>query len=193
MTPIKISQGQTFGTRVSTVLERLNGSGIRADGTITNWVAGVIQSQHMGLVRAGVRIRLMERTDLRVRWPIGEGRRYVSGQTVVVTIPAEAVQLEAGIFRRSSQRWNRWIGRIVLVESGAAGMVYTVKVHGEDWTLKGFGPVVGAREPSKTWDAVNIVVDPQMIHLAGSEMGFGDRQGHNCGSNEREGKRLWLL
>lgn len=81
----------------------------------------------------------------------------------MATIPAEAVRLEAGIFRRSKQRWNRWIGRIVLVESGEAGILYTVKIHGEDWTLKGYGPVAGARQPCKTWDVVNVVVDPQTV------------------------------
>ncbi|MBU6434944.1 MAG: hypothetical protein KJS98_16680, partial [Nitrospirae bacterium] len=92
-----------------------------ADNTITNWVVGVVQSQHVGLVRSGVRIKIGERTNLRVRWPIGNERFFVVGQHVVATIPAEAVRLEAGIFRRSTQRWNRWIGRIVLVEPGDAG------------------------------------------------------------------------
>ena len=138
---------------------------LRADGTITNWVAGVVRAQHVGLVRAGVRIRVMERTDLRVRWPIGEPRWVVDGQQVVATIPAEAVGFEAGVFRRSKPRWNRWTGRIVLVESTGTRPVYTVKIHGEDWILKGYGPVVGAREPSKPWDIVTIVVDPQRVDL----------------------------
>ena len=84
----------------------------------------------------------------------------------MATIPAEAVRLEAGMFRRSKQRWNRWIGRIVLVESGNAGVIYTVKIHGENWTLKSYGSVVGARQPSKTWDVVNVVVDPQKVGLS---------------------------
>jgi len=141
----------------------INQGSLSADGTITNWVAGVVRAQHVGLVRAGVRIKVMERTDLRVRWPIGEPRWFVAGQRVVATIPAEAVRVEAGLFRRSKQRWNRWTGRIVLVESAETRPVYTVKIHGEDWTLKGYGPVVGAREPSKPWDIVNIVVDPQRV------------------------------
>jgi len=150
----------------------INQGSISADGTITNWVAGVVRSQHVGLVRAGLRIRVMERTDLRVRWPIGEPRCFVDGQQVVATIPAEAVRFEAGLFRRSKQRWNRWTGRIVLVESAETGTVYTVKIHGEDWTLKGYGPVVGARQPSKPWDIVNIVVDPQRVDLVVVRMRF---------------------
>ncbi|MDE3217757.1 MAG: hypothetical protein KGO23_00135, partial [Nitrospirota bacterium] len=158
----KIHWIQTFreNVRVGLMIDR---GSVCADNTITNWVVGVVQSQHVGLVRSGVRIKIGERTNLRVRWPIGNERFFVVGQHVVATIPAEAVRLEAGIFRRSTQRWNRWIGRIVLVEPGDAGSVFTVKIHGEDWTLKAYGPVAGARVPSKPWDAVNVVVDPQRV------------------------------
>ena len=143
-----------------------DGADACAEGTVINRVMGVVQSRHVGLVRAGVRVQLMERTDLRVKWPIEEEWCFVVGQRVVATIPAEAVRLEAGIFRRSKQRWNRWIGRIVLVESGHIGTVFTVKIHGEGWTLKAYGPVVGARLPSQAWDEVNVVVDPQSIDLS---------------------------
>jgi hypothetical protein len=167
----------------------INQGSISTDGTITNWVAGTIQSQYVGLVRAGVRIRVMERTDLRVRWPIGEERFVCAGQRVLVMIPAEAVRLEAGMFRRSKQRWNRWIGRIVLAESGEAGIVYTVKIHGEDWTLKGYGPVVGARLPSKPWDVVTVVVDPQRIGLEIMEMRPSRREVDCDGSWEKIGRK----
>jgi len=58
------------------------------------------------------------------------------------------------------------------VESAETGTVYTVKIHGEDWTVKGYGPVVGARQPSKLWDIVNIVVDPQRVDLVVVRMRF---------------------
>jgi len=145
----------------------INQGGITAaDGTIINWIRAVIQSQYVGLVRAGVRIRVGRRTDLCVRWSMRDERLFVVGQRVVATIPAEAVRLESGIFRRSRQRWNRWIGRIVLAEAVEAGTLYTVKVHGEELTIKGYGPVEGARQPSKPWDVVNVVVDPQRIDLS---------------------------
>ena len=143
------------------------GSGsVCVDGTIINWVTGVIQSQFAGLVRSGVRIKVGSRADLRVRWALANQRLFVLGQRVVATIPAGAVRLECGIFRRSKQRWNRWIGRIVLVEQAEAGMVYTIKIHGEEWTIKSYGPVVGERKESKPWDVVNVVVDPQSIDLS---------------------------
>jgi len=52
------------------------------------------------------------------------------------------------------------------VESSHSGTVFTVKIHGEDLTLKAYGPVIGARQPSKVWDVVNVVVDPQSVDLS---------------------------
>jgi hypothetical protein len=143
----------------------INQGSISVDGTIVNWIAGVVQSQYVGLVREGVRIKVLDRIDLRVRWPIGEPRYFADGQQAIAVIPAEAVRLEAGMFRRSKQRWNRWIGRIVLIEHLEPGLVYTVKVHREEWTLKSLGPVLGAQQPGKPWDVVNVVVDPQAVEV----------------------------
>jgi hypothetical protein len=139
---------------------------LSAEGSIINWVRGVIHSLYVGLVRAGARVKVGARADLRVRWTSQEGRRFAIAQSVVATIPAETVRLEHGMFRRGKQRWNRWVGRIVLIHQVEAGTLYTVKVHGEDWTLKSLGPVLGAPGPSKPWDIVNIVVDPQMVDLS---------------------------
>jgi hypothetical protein len=139
---------------------------MNTEGSVMNWVKGVIRSQYVGLVRAGLRMNIAERVDLRVRWKRLDPQRFVVGQSVVATIPAEAVRLEHGMFRRSKQRWNRWFGRIVLIQQVEAVTVYTVKVHGEEWTLKSFGPVMGAQRPSKPWDDVNIVVDPQAVELS---------------------------
>jgi hypothetical protein len=144
----------------------IEGASAWAEGTVINRIMGVVQSHHVGLVRAVVRVKIMERTDLRAKWSIEDERCFVLDQQVVATIPAEAVRLEAGIFRRSKRWLNRWIGRIVLVESSHSGTVFTVKIHGEGWTLKAYGPVLGARQPSKVWDAVNVVVDPQSVDLS---------------------------
>ena len=135
-----------------------------------NWVRGLIHSlihsQYAGLVRAGVRIKVGARTDLRVRGARKDESGFVVGQPVVAMIPATGVRLESGMFRRSRQRWNRWVGRIVLIEHLEAQVVYTVKVHGEDWTLKSVGPVLGAQQPSTAWDVVNVVIDPQEVELS---------------------------
>lgn len=172
----KIRRNPAYSKRVR--IDPLFGGGsfYYEEGSIVNWITGMVQSQYIGLVRAGIRIHVGERTSLHVRWPIGQERFFVVGERVIATIPGEAVRLEAGMFRRSKQRWNRWIGRIVLMESGDTGTVVTVKIHGEAWTLKAYGPVVGARQPSKAWDDVNVVVDPQKVELLSPRRDSGARK-----------------
>lgn len=165
MTPHKIGSVR-FTDQSPTAAGGVESGSISSGGTIMNWVRGLIHCQYAGLVRTGVRIKVGARADLRVRWAQKVERGFVLGQPVVAMIPATAVRLESGMFRRSKQRWNRWVGRIVLIEHLEAGLLYTVKVHGEEWTLKSLGPVVGADQPSKAWDIVNVVVDPQMVELS---------------------------
>jgi hypothetical protein len=154
-----------FGSNV-TKDPMIEGAYAYVEGSVINRIMGIVHSHHEGLGCAGVRIKIMERTALRVKWSIENARGVVVGQRVVATIPAEAVHLEAGIFRRGTQRGNRWIGRIVLVEYSPSRTVFTVKIHGEAWTLKAYGPVRGARQPSTVWDVVNVVVDPQRVDLS---------------------------
>jgi hypothetical protein len=138
---------------------------ISADGSIVNWITGVIQSHYVGLLRAGVRVKVGGHADLRVRWTMENDRQFTIGQQVVAAIPAEAVRLESGLFRRSKQRWNRWIGRIVLVEQREATRLYTVKIHSEEWTIKSSGVVLGDEHAMKPWNVVTVVVDPQEVDL----------------------------
>ncbi|MBX3304353.1 MAG: hypothetical protein KF693_19240 [Nitrospira sp.] len=137
-----------------------------------NTFTGTVISRTEGLTRTTLRIRVGTRTDLHVRWsgvsPVHDAVRI--GQTVRLTIPEEAVQLEAGGFRRGKQRWNRWIGRVVLVERNGDGPVTTVKIHRDIITLKSRHPVIGACGPLTTWDTVNIVVDPQQVRLTPSDL-----------------------
>ena len=118
-----------------------------------------------GLTRTTLPIRIGERTDLHIRWRTtlpAPGTANI-GQMVRVIIPEEAVHLEAGAFRRGKQRWNRWIGRVVLVNQKEEDLVTTVKLHWESITCKSIGPVLGTRAPLSVWDMVNIVVDPQQV------------------------------
>ena len=151
---------------------RINQGSISVDGLIVNWIGGVVQSQYIGMVREGVRIKALDRIDLRVRRRIGALQDYGVGQHVIATIPAEAVTLEAGMFRRSKQRWNRWIGRIVLVEQREGKRLYTVKIHGEAWTLKSLSLVLGNEREMRPWNVVNVVVDPQQVDLLTVGMRF---------------------
>ncbi len=134
---------------------------------ISNVLMGVVISKTEGLTRTTLRLRLGEHTDLRVRWqaPLPTDSTANIGHMVCVTIPEEAVHLEAGGFRRGKQRWNRWIGRVVLVNRKDEDPVTTVKLHRESITLKSVGPVMGARAALSVWDTVNIVVDPQQVRL----------------------------
>ena len=88
--------------------ENPGGSILLSDSMVTLIKGIVVHSHHMGLHRPTVRIRAGRRVDLRIRLPIGDERCFFPGQQVIVTIPAEAVRLEAGLFRRSRQRLNRW-------------------------------------------------------------------------------------
>jgi hypothetical protein len=134
---------------------------------ISNVLIGVVISKTEGLTRTTLRIRVGEHTDLRVRWQdaLPTGSTANIGQMVCVTIPEEAVHLEAGGFRRGKQRLNRWIGRVVLVNRRDEDPVTTVKLHRESITLKSVGPVMGARAALSVWETVNIVVDPQQVRL----------------------------
>ena len=132
---------------------------------ISNVLMGIVISQASKLRQSRLRIRIGEHTDLHVRRQALSPHGIVDiGQTVYVTIPEEAVHLESGGFRRGKQRLNRWIGRVVLVNQKDKEDT-VVKLHRESITLKSVGPVLGARASLSVWDTVNIVVDPQQIHL----------------------------
>ena len=141
------------------------GESIRTSDSMVNLVKGVVHSQQVGLIQTTVRICAGRRGYLRVKLVIDDERCFFAGQQVIALIPAEAVRLESGLYRRSKQHLNRWCGRIVLIEPSLLGHVITAKVHGESWALKCTGPIVGASRPPPTWDPVNIVVDPQAIEL----------------------------
>ncbi len=142
-------------------------TGETAPTLFPNVLTGVVFSRTEGLSRTTYRIRIGERTNLRMRWPLAapSSRTLRIGQTVRLTIPQEAIHLEAGGFRRGKQRWNRWIGRVVLAAHNGESPSITVKIHQAPITLKSCGPVIGAHAPLATWDTVNIVIDPQRIKV----------------------------
>lgn len=138
-----------------------------APALLPNVLTGVVVARTEGLSRTTYRIRIGERTNLRMRWPLASpsSRTLHIGQTVRLTIPQEAVHLEAGGFRRGKQRWNRWIGRVVLAAQDNERPSITVKIHQDPITLKSRGPVIGAQAPLATWDTVNVVIDPQCVKV----------------------------
>lgn len=156
------SEKEPSYSRSSTFIDRTT-----SPSRISNVLTGIMISKTAGLARTRLLIRVGERTDLRIRWQttLHTGDTANVGQMVCVAIPEEAVYLEAGAFRRGKQRWNRWIGRVVLVNQKEEDLVTTVKLHWESITLKSVGPVLGTHAPLSVWDTVNIVVDPQQVRL----------------------------
>ena len=73
-----------------------------------NVVTGMVVSSHRSLSRTRLRLRIGAQTNLRVRWLSDEGVtepvRVMDRVTTV--IPAEAVWLEAGWFRREIRGWS---------------------------------------------------------------------------------------
>jgi len=129
-------------------------------------INGRVVSILHGLTRTTIRIMVEDDTTIRVRCPSEFFERvgFHVGQQVVARIPAEGVLLGTiGIWPGSS-RWNRWGGRIVLVEPGVSAPMITVKPQGKSWTLKSTGPVVGLPRP-QTWEPVSIVIDPEKVTL----------------------------
>lgn len=161
-----------------------------------NVFSGIVMSRTDGLTRTTLRIRIGERTVLRVRW-LGRSAAHDTtidvGQPVRVVIPEEAVQLEVGGFRRGKQRWNRWIGQVVLVYHSNHDLVTTVEIHHNDMTLRSRGPVIGARDQLMTWDAVNVVVDPQQVRLIPLQPSSGGSRDFDLSSHSAPPlASLWL-
>jgi len=132
-----------------------------------NVVTGTVVSFHRSLSRTRLRLRIGAQTILRARWFSEEGvtEPLRIRARVTAVIPADAVRLETGWFRRGTRRVNRWIGRIVLVQADKPDPLITVKVHGETWTLRSRGYVVGADRLPRAWETVNIVIDPEQVRL----------------------------
>ena len=140
-----------------------------------NVVTGTVVSSQRSLSRTRLRLRIGAQTILRVRWLSDEGvtEPVRIRDRVTAVIPAEAVRLETGWFRRDTRRVNRWIGRIVLVQADKPDPLITVKVFGETWTLRSRGYVVGADRLSRAWETVNIVIDPEQVRLRLASRGHG--------------------
>jgi len=133
-----------------------------------NLISGTVLSIHQGLTRTGIRIGVGEQGILRAKWPndVGLADQVRIGKRVTVQIASTAVLLGVPGIWPGGDRWNRWAGRIVLVDPGKPHEMVTVKVFGEKWTLRSTGPVQGLDRPPQAWDSVNIVVDPAMVPLA---------------------------
>ena len=146
-----------------------------------NVLTGIVFARTEGLTCTTYRIRVAERIDVRMRWPSSSCRSLSIGRPVRLMIPQESVLLEAGGFRRGKQRWNRWIGRVVLSARQDKDGSITVKIHHAPITLKSRGSVTGTQSPLSTWDTVNVVVDPQHITILPGSLPAPQLQRPNTG------------
>jgi hypothetical protein len=102
-----------------------------------NVVTGTAVSLHRSLCHSPLRLLIETQTILDVRWHSDDGvtDSVRIWDRVTAMIPAEAVRVETGWFRRGTRRLNRWIGRIVLVQADNTDPLISIKVFGETWTL----------------------------------------------------------
>ena len=135
--------------------------------SLINVMDGQVTAIHQGLLNVGIRIRIGQQTDLRVRWPLGATlqKNLVNGSPVKAVIPMEAVHLESGYFRLGKRRWNRWIGQVTSVEAAQNRRIVSVTLHNDPLTLTCCGSMTGLNWVPQVGDTVNIVVDPTEISL----------------------------
>jgi hypothetical protein len=60
--------------------------------------------------------------------------------------------------------WLGWPRRLDQAR-GSRSRVYGKSAR-EEWTLKSVGPILGAKQPPRPWDVVNVVVDPQVVEVS---------------------------
>ena len=139
--------------------------GISSD--MWNLLSGRVVSTLHGLTRTTIKMMTDNDAILRIRCSSErvQERSLHIGQQVMVQIHANAVLLGMGGIWPGGDRWNRWPGRIVLVEPGAERPLITVKLQGISCTLKCTGPVAGQSFQPEAWDPVNIVIDSEKVTL----------------------------
>jgi molybdopterin-binding protein len=161
--------------------------------SVWNLVAGHIGSILHGLTRTTIKVVTEDGATIRLRCP-SERFQQMSlhiGQQVMAQIHANAVLLGMAGTWPGGDRWNRWTGRIVLVEPGAERPLITVKLQGKSCTLKCTGPGVGKSSRPEAWDTVNIVIDPEKVALMPQRSAGRSRwAATSAGTYERP--RVWL-
>lgn len=135
--------------------------------TDSNMITGVVVMRTKGLTRTALLLRMGDHTHLRVRWTgRSPGHETVQiGDEVRVCIAETVVNLEPGTFRRGKQRWNRWIGTVVMNYHCNYDNVTTVKLDHDNILLKTRSPIVEGQPALSTGDRVNVVIDPHDIRL----------------------------
>jgi len=133
-----------------------------------NYITGRVSSILHGLTRATIKVMMEDDVSFKVRCAsdMFEEMNLRIDQPVVARINAHDVLLGAAGIWPGKERWNRWNGRIVLVNPADSDPLITVKLQGKSCTLVSTGPVIGHSLRPETWEPVSIVIDPETISLA---------------------------
>ncbi len=160
---------------------------------VWNHLAGRVISILHGLTRTTFKVMTDNEVALTIRCP-SESFKEVSvhiGQCVTAHITANAILLGARGMWPGKDRWNRWTGRIVLVEPGHSAPMITVKVQGTRCTLKSTRPVAGQPVRPQAWEPVNIAIDPEHVILVPQTRVMRDRYPATS-VRAHDGHRVWL-
>ena len=138
-----------------------------SSGPMWNHLAGRVISILHGLTRTRVKLMTEDAVILTVRCP-SEKFKQTSlriGQHVIAQVNAHDVLLGTVGRWPGKERWNRWSGRIVLVNPRDSAPLITVKLQGKGCTLVSTGPVIGQPSRPEVWEPVSIVIDPENVIL----------------------------
>jgi molybdopterin-binding protein len=157
--------------------------------SVWNHLAGRVISILHGLTRTRVKLMTEDEVILTVRCP-SEKFKQTSlriGQHVIAQVNAHDVLLGTVGKWPGKERWNRWSGRIVLVNPRDSAPLITVKLQGKGCTLTSTGPVVGQPLRPEAWEAVSIVIDPENVTLTPHMFAT-----HDTTIRTHERHRVWL-
>jgi molybdopterin-binding protein len=164
-----------------------------SSSTVWNHLAGRVISILHGLTRTTIKVMTEDEVILTTRCS-SEYFQLVCvqiGQCVTAHVTADAVLLGTGGIWPGRERWNRWTGRIVLVDPGLSDPMITVKLQGKSCTLKSTGPVVGQTIRPEAWEMVNIVIDPEKVALMPQQIARQSRWAVTSAATY-ERPRVWL-
>lgn len=138
-----------------------------SSGPRWNYLTGRVSSILHGLTRATVKVMTEDDVSFKVRCAsdVFEEMSLRIDQPVVARINAHDVLIGMAGMWHGKERWNRWNGRIVLVNPADSDPLITAKLQGKCCTLVSTGPIIGLSLRPETWEPVSIVIDPETISL----------------------------
>ncbi|BCA57109.1 hypothetical protein W02_42490 [Nitrospira sp. KM1] len=89
-------------------------------------------------------------------------RFFAVGQRVMVAVDAAEVKLHVP-YPQTENRCNEWSARVVLVERERSSV--TVKILGQQVTLKSTSIDPSAIRPLRVWDSTKISIAPEAVHV----------------------------